>query len=57
MEAVEQYGISRGITKSLMRVLRCHPLARGGYDPVQPGRQPIADENGSLTVGHNRHTY
>jgi putative membrane protein insertion efficiency factor len=34
MEAVERYGAVRGGLMALGRVLRCHPLARGGYDPV-----------------------
>jgi hypothetical protein len=34
MEAVERYGALRGGLMAVGRVLRCHPLARGGHDPV-----------------------
>src|SRR5208282_5881936 len=34
MEAVERYGVLRGGIMAAARVLRCHPLARGGLDPV-----------------------
>jgi len=34
MEAVERYGAMRGGWMALMRLLRCHPFAQGGYDPV-----------------------
>src|SRR5271165_7354501 len=34
MEAVERYGAVRGGLMALGRLLRCHPFARGGYDPV-----------------------
>src|SRR2546428_1406637 len=34
MEAVDRYGALRGGLMAIWRVLRCHPFAKGGYDPV-----------------------
>ncbi len=34
-EALERHGVVKGILLALWRVLRCHPLAHGGYDPVR----------------------
>jgi putative membrane protein insertion efficiency factor len=33
-EAIKRYGVLRGVGKALMRLLRCHPFCRGGWDPV-----------------------
>ncbi len=34
MEAVERHGVMRGGLMAVGRLLRCHPLAKGGLDPV-----------------------
>ena len=34
IEAVEKHGVLRGLLMAAWRILRCHPFARGGYDPV-----------------------
>jgi putative membrane protein insertion efficiency factor len=38
MEAVERYGAFQGALMAFARILRCHPFARGGYDPVLKNR-------------------
>ncbi len=33
-EAVERFGVLKGLRLTLLRLLRCNPFARGGHDPV-----------------------
>lgn len=32
--AVEKYGFLKGVWLAVLRVLRCNPFNRGGYDPL-----------------------
>jgi len=34
-QAIESRGLLRGGLTSLLRILRCNPFSRGGYDPVK----------------------
>jgi putative component of membrane protein insertase Oxa1/YidC/SpoIIIJ protein YidD len=35
LQAIEKYGVMKGACMGILRVLRCHPFARGGFDPVK----------------------
>ncbi len=43
MEAIERFGVLRGAAMAALRLLRCHPFAKGGLDPVV-GNQEICRE-------------
>ncbi|MDR1690168.1 MAG: membrane protein insertion efficiency factor YidD, partial [Clostridiales bacterium] len=33
-EAVDKYGVVKGLFLACKRILRCNPFCKGGYDPV-----------------------
>jgi hypothetical protein len=35
LQAIEHYGVWRGITKALYRIARCHPWQKQHFDPIQ----------------------
>lgn len=42
LEALTTHGAIRGLSLTVRRLLRCHPWATGGLDPVPPGRRTFA---------------
>ena len=37
-QAIDRYGILRGLVLATWRLLRCNPFSHGGYDPVEDQR-------------------
>jgi len=40
-EAVRSHGAVIGAWLAVRRLLKCHPLHSGGFDPVPPRRRPV----------------
>ena len=34
-QAVKKYGVIKGLLKGLVRIFKCNPFSKGGYDPLK----------------------
>jgi len=34
-QAIEKYGVPKGIFYGIKRIIRCNPFSKGGYDPLK----------------------
>jgi hypothetical protein len=48
--AIATHGPLRGVALALWRLLRCHPFARGGLDPVPPQRPSDAGRSDTQAI-------
>jgi uncharacterized protein len=35
LQAVERHGVVRGVSRGLVRLVKCNPFHSGGFDPVR----------------------
>jgi len=34
-EAIQKYGVFKGLKLGIFRILKCNPFSKGGYDPLE----------------------
>lgn len=54
LEAITTHGALRGLSLTVRRLLKCHPWATGGLDPVPPGKRafPPGQEPKIILLNH-----
>ena len=34
-QAIQKYGLLKGISLGILRIIKCNPFSKGGYDPLK----------------------
>ncbi|AMC00048.1 hypothetical protein AWM75_04875 [Aerococcus urinaehominis] len=64
LRALDKHGLVKGLMMGTGRILRCHPFARGGFDPVpdhftlrrnRSNDLPEAEKQALIADHHRRH--
>lgn len=56
VEAITTHGATKGLFLAIKRLLRCHPWAKGGYDPV-PGTDVCSEVMSTTCCGPASQTH
>ncbi len=53
-DAIEHHGVLRGSALAGWRLLRCHPFAKGGYDPVPTTEYRVLSTSSAHIHSHEK---
>ncbi|GAK06719.1 membrane protein insertion efficiency factor YidD [Geomicrobium sp. JCM 19038] len=43
LDAVLIHGVFKGVSLGVIRILKCHPFHKGGFDPVPPEKKKTSE--------------